>query len=208
MPQASQNQTSPVSSQRPPFAVRYPFLIHGMLVVLCWLTYLFDRENVVWRFIKDSASPRPLEHFAFAVAAACIASGVWLGAWPGGSRANRANQTARSIRRRSLGEILHIIGIASLLPLVGSIALICVEAIRSIHFARCRIATSNGQAPANERSSPHNLPLRRTLFRHVAGICAFLSMLVFSITLRDRLADALFAATGLVFIVACFINAG
>lgn len=210
MSNASSNQASPVPSQPPPFALRHPFLIHGILVILCWLTYVLDREDAVWRFIKDSANSRLLEHLAFALAAACIACGVLLGAWPSGNRAGGARQTPRSIRRCAFGEILHAIGIASLLPLAGSVALICAEAIRSIHYARRAIAASSPQslAPANAPNPPRNSTLPRFLLSHIAGICAFLSMLVFSITLRDRQADALFAATALVFTVTRFINAG
>jgi hypothetical protein len=210
MPNALSNQASFVPSQRPSFALRHPFLIHGVLVILCWLSYLFDRVDVVWRFIKDSANSRLLEHLAFALAAACIACGVWLGAWPNGNDAGGASQTPRSIRRRSLGEILHVIGFASLLPLAGSVALVCAETVRSIHYARCRIARSTPQpiAPANAPNPSRSSRLRHILLRHIAGICAFLSMLAFSIALRDRMADALFAATALVFVVTRFIDAG
>ncbi len=193
-----------------PFAVRHPLLIHGILVILCWLSYLFDREDVVWRFIKDSANARLLEHLAFAFAAVCIGFGIWLGAWPTGRSANDANQTVRAIRRRSVGEILHVIGIASLLPLLGSVALICAESVRSMTYARYRIAASTRLAavPGYELSASRSPLLRRILLRHIAGICAFFSMLAFSITLRDHLADALFAATALVFVISRFIEMG
>ena len=131
MKSALSNQSSAAPSHTASFAIRHPFLIHGVLVILCWLTYLLDRQDVVWRFIKDSPNARSLEHLAFACAAACIGLGVWLGAWPAGNFTGDAGQTVRSIRRRSIGEILHVIGIASLLPLAGSVALICAEAIRS-----------------------------------------------------------------------------
>jgi hypothetical protein len=196
-------------SQRSPFALRHPFLIQSILVTFCWLSYLFDREDVVWRFIKGSPNSRLLEHLAFGLAAVCIACGILLGAWPSGNR-EVAGQTPRSIRRRSLGEIFHAIGIASLLPVSGSIAFVCAESLRSIHYARLRIdaSTSSPFAQAAAPSQDGNHPIRRIFLRHIAGICAFLSMLAFSITLSDRVADALFAATGLVFIVTRYIDAG
>lgn len=208
MKSALSNQSSAAPSHTASFAIRHPFLIHGVLVILCWLTYLLDRQDVVWRFIKDSPNARSLEHLAFACAAACIGLGVWLGAWPAGNFTGDAGQTVRSIRRRSIGEILHVIGIASLLPLAGSVALICAEAIRSSLYARSRIAASARQdpAPANAPNASHNGLILRFLFRHIAGICAFLSMLVFSITLRDRQADTLFAITAAVFVISRFVN--
>ncbi|MGO9325308.1 MAG: hypothetical protein ACLP07_12175 [Terracidiphilus sp.] len=209
MSHAFSNQASLDPSKRSPFALRHPFLIHGILVVLCWLTYLLDQQDVVWRFIKGSPNSRLLEHLAFALAAVCIGRGVLLGAWPSGNRDGEV-QTARSIRRRSLGEILHAVGIASLLPVSGSIVLVCAEALRSIHYARLRVAAST-PLPAARANAPN--PGRKSAFphlllRHIAGICAFLSMLVFSITLSDRVADALFAATALAFIVTRYVDAG
>lgn len=206
MSQASPNQASFVL-ERPPFAIRNAFLIHGVIVILCWLMYLSDPEDVVWHFIKDSAFSRPLEHLAFGLAALCIACGICLGAWPGGSQINWVGQTTAAIRRRAIGEILHVIGIASLLPLAGSLALIGSESARSIHFARWKLAALNSQ-PVHS-AAVHNVAsdsLFLGALRHVAGICAFLSMLVFSITLRDRLADTLFAVTTLVFIVTRFVK--
>jgi hypothetical protein len=210
VPHASSNQASLVPRPRSPFGLQHPFLVHGIFVILCWLTYVFDREDVVWRFVKDSANPRLLEHLSFTLAAVCIAGGVSLGAWASGNHDGCAGQTPRYIRRRSLGEILHAIGIASLLPLAGSVALICAEAMRSIHYARCRITASALQpvTPANAPGPRPSPLLRRILLRHIAGICAFLSMLAFSITLSDRMADALFAATALVFVITRFIDAG
>lgn len=208
MPHAFSN-SAPRPSQQLPFVLRHPFLIQSILVTLCWLSYLFDREDVVWRFIKGSPNSRLLEHLAFGLAAVCIAWAVLLGAWPGGNR-EVAGQTPRSIRRRSLGEILHAIGIASLLPVSGSIAFVCAESLRSIHYARLSIdaSTSPPVAQATAPSQLGNHPICRILLRHIAGICAFLSMLVFSITLSDRVADALFAGTALVFIVTRYIDAG
>jgi hypothetical protein len=204
------NQDALSASPADPFAVRHPFLIHAILVILCWLTYLLDREDVVWRFIKESAKAHQLEHLAFALAAVCIGLGVWLGAWPSGNRDEYAGQASRSIRRRSMGEILHAVGIASLLPLAGSVALVCTETVRSMVYAHSQIVRSAHQTRAHgiEINADRNPLLRRIFFRHIAGVCAFFSMLAFSITLRDRLADGLFAATALVFVVSRFIAPG
>ncbi len=187
-----------------PFDVRHPFLLHGTLVLLCWCTYGFDRVDVVWRLIRNSGDARVLEHIGFGLAAFCIGIGVWLGAWRGGHRANLELSDPRVIRRRSVGEIFHAIGIASLLPAAGALMLVAGEAIRSALYARwsLRHADSGGLA----RTVTLSLRASQFLRRHIAGICAFLSMLVFSITLRDRLADGLFAATALVFVVTRFID--
>lgn len=202
------NRSSPSQFQAAPFAVRHPFLVHGILVVLCWSPYEIDRVDVVWRFVRHSANAHVLEHIGFALAALSIGVGIWLGAWPGGRRANLTVSDPRSIRRRSVGEILHASGIATLLPVAGALLMVFGEAIRSTRYARWKLNASTAQfgppAPASVISAP--MQPGRLALRHIAGICAFLSMLAFSITLRDRLADGLFAATALVFVISRFID--
>jgi hypothetical protein len=216
MDRALSDQTAPRMSKTFPFSVRHPFLVHGTIVLLCWSAYGFDRVDVVWRLIRSSAEARVLEHAGFGLAALLIGLGVWFGAWPSGNQVQWAAGDARAIRRRSLGEILHAAGIATLLPVGGAVALIVAEIIRSKSFARARISEIPGKsaAPAaiaaptgSTTEPPTGLPRHRRFFvRHMAGFCAFFSMLVFSITLRDRLADLLFAVTAVVFTVSRFIN--
>jgi hypothetical protein len=196
------------ASRAESFAVRHPFLVHGGIVLLCWGTYALDRADVIWRFIRSAANARALEHAGFLFAALLIGCGAWLGAWPNGNQARWAAGDARSIRRRSAGEILHAAGIAALLPLAGALALIAAETMRSTRFARAKMNQIRA-GTAGARLEPNaGSPLAGEYFiRHIAGICAFFSMLVFGISLRDRLADALFATTAMVFIVTRFVDA-
>ena len=39
------------------FECRHQTLVHQLIVGAAFLTYLIDREDVVWRFVKDSATP-------------------------------------------------------------------------------------------------------------------------------------------------------
>ena len=202
------DRTASGRPQTPSFALRHPFLVHGAFVLVCWSSYEFDRVDVVWRCIRDSSNARTLEHIGFGLAALLIAVGVWLGAWPGGRRANLAVGDPRDIRRRCLGEILHAAGIASLLPVAGALLLIFGEVIRSTLFARwkTRAVTSHPSLLADPSDTANPSLSWRFLLRHTAGICAFLCMLTFSITLRDRQADFLFMGTALVFIATRFID--
>jgi hypothetical protein len=208
MDQAPSGRDLPSPLQRPPFAVRHPFLVHGVLVLVCWSAYGFDRVDVVWRFIRDSGHAQTLEHYSFALAALLIGLGIWLGAWPSGRGANLAFRNPNAIRRRSLGEILHAIGIASLLPVAGALLLILGESIRSTLYARWKIHAFTRQSGSSANPSlPAASSLSLRFFaRYVSGICAFLSMLIFSITLRDHQADALFATTAVVFVVSRLID--
>ena len=91
-PKAARHSPDPPRSY--PFAIQHPYLIHGFIVVLCWLTYLRDPEDVVWRFVKVSSSARILEHLAFGVAAVFLGVAVMLGAWPSGNTGDYGHQKA------------------------------------------------------------------------------------------------------------------
>jgi hypothetical protein len=194
--------------QTPPLAVRHPFLIHGLLALLCWCDYGFDHVDVVWRIIRNCEDARRLEHLGFGLSAVLIGLGVWLGAWPSGRRASLAAASPNDLRRRCVGEMLHAAGIASLLPAAGALLLIVGETIRSARYAQWRINAAMNLPVLTTGPSNATIPRQslQYLLRHIAGVCAFLSMLAFSITLRDSQADVLFAATALVFIVSRFID--
>jgi hypothetical protein len=222
MDSANAARRSPDPPRSYPFVIRHPFVIHGFIVVFCWLTYLKDPEDIVWRFVKVSPNARSLEHLAFGVAAVLLGVAVALGAWPSGNTTNFERRDMRSTRLRCIGEILHGIGISSLLPISGCILLVCGEVIRSTHYARSRtrLAAHAENSPGTMRvhsqarvsvetggrmTSSRKLAWRRIIVTHIAEICAFLSMLAFSISLRDRLADVLFLATALIFVISRFI---
>jgi hypothetical protein len=56
---------------------------HAMALRLCiyavaFSVYFFDRDEVVWRFIRYSASRRALEHGAFLIATLLVGLGAYL----------------------------------------------------------------------------------------------------------------------------------
>ena len=58
------------------FEYRHQTLVHQFIVGAAFLTYLIDREDVVWRFVKDSATPHRLERFIFIIATLLIELGA------------------------------------------------------------------------------------------------------------------------------------
>jgi hypothetical protein len=48
------------------FEDRHQTLLHQFLVAAAFLTYLIDRDDVVWRFVKDRTASRELERTLFA----------------------------------------------------------------------------------------------------------------------------------------------
>lgn len=73
------------------FEYRHQRLVHSLIVGAACLTYLVDRDDVVWRFVKDNAAPHRLERFVFITAAFCIALGAVLCTW---ARTWRRSHTA------------------------------------------------------------------------------------------------------------------
>jgi hypothetical protein len=191
------------------FEVRHPVLIYQTLLAASVLTYLADPEDVVWRYIKNTANVRVLEHLCFATAAVALGAGACLCTL---ATAKELSERTDSGRVAGAGEILRAIGIGSLLPLAGFLVLICGEMIRvgrreglRIHIAQERgVSTDDCQKAAELKIFPsHSLQNRSSAWRQAARIhlgawFAFLSMIVFSAMLVDRVAEVLFATTLLV----------
>ena len=168
------------------FEYRHQTLAHQFIVLLAFLTYLIDPDDIVWRFVRDTSAPRLWERTLFIVATILIAAGAAL------TTCARAVPTAKPMlpgcRSCSLGEILYAIGLGSLLPLPGLILLVAGESLRIFRLIRRE----------NNRPPSHPVSTWRRAFRKEAvkwGI--LLSMIAFVITLKDRVAD--------VFVVSSFL---
>jgi hypothetical protein len=181
------------------FELRHPFLIHGLLVAAAWLTYLFDREDVVWQLIGSSQHARILEHACFGCAAAAIGAGILLGAWRADLDHLSEGWSPRSVRRRCVGEILNAIGIATLVPVAGFVLLVVGEAVRSVRYARLKMQVARERA-GMPLPALHGASWNRLVLSQAGMWCAFASMTVFSIVLADRVADYLFAGTAFVWV--------
>jgi hypothetical protein len=200
------------------FEDRHPVLVHQLLLLVSVLTYLTDPEDVVWRYIKHTSDARMLEHLCFVAAAVALGAGAWLCTWATAKGLSAESTDPGPSRMRDTGEILHAIGIGSLLPLAGFLVLVCGETIRigrreilRTHTAQqCDVSTGEwqeGKVAKLQIFPSHSLPTRSSAWRQAARIYigawfAFLSMIVFSATLLDRLAEILFAATLLVSLLA------
>jgi hypothetical protein len=196
------------------FEYRYQRVIHLGIVGLALMTYLFDRDDVVWRFVKDSGTPHQWERDWFIAAGALIAIGaiVCTRARTNRGDADSLNRNgARRLAARYWGELCYAIGLGALFPLSGFAILVGGEALRIFRLL--------GRAGANERdtSSARRSPEARlaagAVESNVAWAEAFrreaikwglvVAMLVFVVTLRDRDADALVAAS---FVIGIMLN--
>jgi len=179
-------------------------LIHLLIVAIAFLTYLVDRDDIVWRFVKDSNSPRTWERSLFLIATLAIAVGAGICTWaralrgrdisPGGGQ----NHDLR--RPRYLGELLFAIGLGSLAPLWGFVILVAGEALRLFRLIR----REDDQRPASPPQANSNVQWRAALRQEVGKWGMLLTMVVFVITLKDRLAEVLAAAS---LLTGLFLNA-
>jgi hypothetical protein len=176
------------------FEYRHQTLAHQLIVLLAFLTYLIDPDDIVWRFVRDTSSPRLWERALFILATTLIAAGAALSTWA------RAIPTTRPILPRSrirpcyLGELLYAIGLGSLLPLPGFVILVAGESLRIFRLIR----RENGQSP-HLPASTWGRAFRKEAIKW--GI--LVSMIAFVITLKDRVADVLVASS---FLVGLLIN--
>jgi|SRR5271154_5641796 len=187
------------------FEYRHQLLLHQIVVAGAVLTYVIDRDDIIWRFIKTAAADvRLLERSLFAVAtiffgvSACLCT--WARAHSQFDRASfqaltGAKEALRTLRNRHyIGEFLYALGLASLVPLYGSIILIAGEAIRLLRLSRRDIVlVTAGQTGGLMQKSK---PAWGQAFRGEAikwGL--FLTMIVFTFTLKDRVAEVLIGVT-------------
>jgi hypothetical protein len=199
------------------FEFRHQTLIHQLIVAAALLTYLFDRDDIVWHFVKDTSTPRLLERAVFIAATIAIAVGAGILTW---ARAHGKQQRSTHVessytphRLLFLGDLFYVLGLATLFPLPGLIILVGGEALRIYRqiehadqqgrsFARQPLPASSPVAPAHENELG---PRWGKAFQKEAvkwGI--LLTMIVFVITLTDRLAEYMIAAS---FVVGSLLNA-
>jgi hypothetical protein len=181
------------------FEVRHETLLRQLILAAAFSTYLLDPDDVVWRFIRQYPSRRALEHIFFFLATLLIAAAAALCTWArAGSRLSTSSLPIVRIPYL-LGELLFALGIATLAPLWGALFLIVAEGLRLLRLRKYFAVASTpdaGQASSGIRRRAWAHAIRREAAKW--GI--LVTMVVFSITLIDRLAEVLAAAS--VFIAA------
>ena len=162
-----------------------PSTLRPVLLLAAVGTYLFSRDNVVWHFIKFSPRVRLLEHVAFGFAAFVLGVALLL-------KVQASSQRRMSAARNVMGNLLQALGIASLLPFPGFLLLV---------FGDLGISLLSRERQRGIREEPwvsQTASWTDALVEHIGLCCAFASMIVFSIVLIDRVADALFAMSALI----------
>jgi hypothetical protein len=164
------------------FEFRHQTLLRQILIAAALATYLFDPDDIIWKFVKESPSRTGLEHGLFLIATLMICAGATL--------CTRAAASSQRHPEQYAGELLFAVGLGSLFPLSGFVLLVAGETIRILRLSR-----SKDQPPERQNLVPE---WSRAFREQAAKWGIFISMIVFSITLRDRVAEILVSASVLV----------
>lgn len=168
------------------FEFRHQRLIHNLIVAAAVLTYLIQPDDIVWRLVKDRPEPHALERYIFILATLFIVAGAAI--------CTAARAKGGGERRRYFGDFVYAIGLGSLFPVAGFVVLVAGEGIRLLRLAL------RGGAEGME-SGPR---WGRAIRLEAVKWCLVVSMIVFVITLKDRVADILVAAS---FVIGLICNA-
>jgi hypothetical protein len=167
---------------------RFRMILRALFLVAGLCTYLLTPDDIIWSLVKSSPHARMLEHLGFAAAAVALGLSLML-ELRAGSLTSDGRIVTTGAWHRPLASLLRAIGLGSLLPLPGFILVVVGDVAVSL-FSPQNQAENSGQQ------------YKARLARHIGLFCAFVSMLVFSVLLVDRVADVLFALTAVISIVA------
>lgn len=193
------------------FEYRHQTVLHLSLVAAAFLTYLFDPDDIVWAFVRHQSQPRLFERALFAAATLLIGAGATLRTW---AQAHSAQSIPgvmpiscegpyRYLRYPALGgSLLFTIGLAFLAPFWGFVLLVAGEAILVLRLIQrekhlrslTSIDSSNEEKPPTVQRYvlPAGSPAWRRALRLESGKWGlFLTMIVFTALLQDRVAEML-----------------
>ncbi len=169
----------------PPTRSNLSSMLRSALLLMSFATYAISPDDVVWSFIMASPHARWLEHLAFGFAALLLGTALCL------KVQNSRAITASSVQEK-LANGLQFFGFGTLLPLPGFVLLV-LGGVGLDFLAteqKCTVPEESSRLPVNTWAG--------ALAAHAGLCCAFVSMVMFSVVLIDRVADVLFATSALI----------
>lgn len=191
------------------FEYKYRAVLHFGLLGASVLTYLIDRDDVVWRFVKEQPDSAMLERLFFALGtalifgSAAIETRAWLRWRPAliSGRPQRGHLVAPLHCEQPfyVARLLLSYAVALLLPLSGALLFVVGETLLVLRLlgSEARISPPAAQQPSRAGNSP-----AQAAFRNAASKWGLaLTMVVFTWTMRDRIAEVGAALSFLVWLV-------
>ena len=196
------------------FEYRYQTLLHLLLIGVALLAYVINPDDVVWALVRHHSNRALLERIVFGSGALIILSSALLETWavayshPGVKSVEPLLTCDRPYRYvqypLGLSRLLLAIALGLLIPLSGAIILVIGETVLVL-----RLVIHDDESVTAEHLQryrfrvPRLLPSRQSRFPHCGaegkwgegfrraaskwGLGA--SMIVFSLTLQDRIAE-------------------
>lgn len=194
------------------FEYRHRTLLHLTAVAIAFLSYLVNRDDIVWALVRGHSEARLLERAAFTIATVLIGVGTALRTWgrihafAGASSQHGAVFLKKSFLRlrytMHIGTLLFAVGLGFLAPLPGFIFLVMAEAILVIRLiVRDEAAVTEGLSRSlipKGNGSSGIWPVAVRLESGKWGL--FFTMAVFTLLLNDRAAEVLAAGSFLLWI--------
>lgn len=182
------------------FETVHPILLHQGIIAVAFAAYLVDPEDIVWRFIKQSPNSRLLEHVLFFIATILVGAGT---AFCTRTAAFQSSSSQFLHSAGYVGEGIFAVGLASLAPLWGAVLLVVGESLRLLRLAlRNRNEfQSAASKPAARQSTPPPPDWPRALRNQAAKWGIFVTMILFSVLLIDRVAEMMAAASVLIWML-------
>lgn len=159
------------------FEYRHQTLLHVLVVGLALSTYFFSRDDIVWALVRDHSNSRLLEQLVFAVGTLMLLSCAGLETW-----ANAYPQPVILL----LSRLLFALVVGLLVPLSGTIVIIGGEALLVFRlYVRDHDSAGADRFPVRGTEATWAEAFRRAASKW--GLAA--SMIVFTLTLKDRVAE-------------------
>jgi hypothetical protein len=172
-----------VAMKATPFEVRHQTLLHLLVIGLAVGGYFVSRDDVVWAAVRHHQNAAFLERLVFAVGTLEILSCAVIETWA---------EAAGGFRKPLLASRLTFaLALGLLLPLAGTIALLAGESLLVLRLSLFyRGDEGRGSRPGWAEA-----------FRRAASKWGlFVSMILFTVTLQDRVAEIGAAASVLVWL--------
>jgi hypothetical protein len=202
------------------FELRHQTLLHMLVVGLAFASYAIAPDDIVWRIAKYSSHPHFLERSLFSFATLLIGAAAAICTWARaylephftGSLSLIADDGPYCYLRyvRHLGTLLYAVGLGSLAPIPGFIILVAGDVLLVYRLIRRtdeleQTATSPEVRPRLPRLLPSLRPWfpakglfpnwKKAFRQESAKWGLFVTMIIFTILLVDRVADYLVVAS-------------
>jgi hypothetical protein len=159
------------------FEYRHQTLLHLLVVGLAVSTYFFTRDDIVWALVRKHSNSALLEQLVFAVGTLMLLSCAVLETWA------RAYSEPVVLL---LSRVLFALVVGLLVPLLGTIVIIGGEALLVFRlYVRDHDSAGADRFPVRGADAAWAEAFRRAASKW--GFAA--SMIVFTLTLKDKVAE-------------------